>query len=255
MVTDGPAGPAPSGWRSKEARDALVAFGLACAGVAVFVALGAFVPFVDRNLGALFAVVFLYLPVYFAWRRGSHTRPAPPRAAPLGRGLAFGLGAPLVLFPIFAAAFVLFYDVVCRPGQVVWLHRLAPRACAGWAGWGGIHAPHLDTDFLEFLFAQVVVTALPEELFFRGFLHELLERALPPRRRLLGGGVGWALVVSSALFALVHLATGPDPRRLSVFFPGLLFGWMRSATGSILAGTIAHASSNVFIRLLELMFF
>ena len=36
-----------------------------------------------------------------------------------------------------------------------------------------------------------------------------------------------------------------DPRGLSVFFPGLLFGWMRSATGSILAGTICHALSNL----------
>jgi uncharacterized protein len=237
-------------------RDALVAFALAGALTAGLAALGSAVPFVARNQAALFAVVFLYLPVFFAWRRGEDLMAYGFRAAPLGRGLAIGLGAPLVLFPLFAAAFVFFYDVVCRPDQAAWLHDLAiPGMCRGWDGWDGMDAPLFDRAFFEQVFVQVVVTALPEELFFRGFLHELLERAIPPRRRFLGGGIGLALVLSSALFAAGHLATGLDPRRLSVFFPGLLFGWMRSATGSILAATIAHAASNLFIRLLQQMFF
>jgi membrane protease YdiL (CAAX protease family) len=239
-----------------EVRDALIAFALACAGVAALAALGRAVPVVDNNLGALVAVIFLYIPFFYARRRGEDLVSYGFRATPVGRGLAFGFGAPLVLFPLFAAAFVLFYDAVCRPEQVAWLRQLAlPGMCRGWDGWSGMHAPRFDLDLLELAFVQVVVIALPEELFFRGFLHQLLERAMPPRRRLLGGGIGWALVLSSALFAVGHLAAGFDPRRLSVFFPGLLFGWMRSATGSILAGTIAHAASNLFIRVLEQMFF
>ena len=99
---------------------------------------------------------------------------------------------------------------------------------------------------------QLVVVALPEELFFRGFLLELLERKWPPKRRILGGGVGVALVVSAAAFALVHLPKDGDPRALATFFPGLLFGWMRSATGSILASTVTHGCSNILIRLLDL---
>jgi membrane protease YdiL (CAAX protease family) len=51
----------------------------------------------------------------------------------------------------------------------------------------------------------------------------------------------------------VHLPREGDPRTLATFFPGLLFGWMRSATGSILAPVMAHAASNVFIRLLDQM--
>ncbi|HWM85946.1 MAG TPA: JDVT-CTERM system glutamic-type intramembrane protease [Kofleriaceae bacterium] len=245
-----------AGTSGREVRDALVAFGLACAAVAVLAALGRAVPLIDANLGALVAIVFLYIPVLYARRRGEDLVAYGFRAAPIGRGLAFGLGAPLVLFPLFAGGFVLFYDLVCRPDQAAWLRQLAPPGtCRGWDGWGGVHAPLFDLEFLELLFVQVVVIALPEELFFRGFIHELCERAIPPRRRLFGGGVGWALVLSSALFALGHLAAGFDPRRLSVFFPGLLFGWMRSATGSVLAGTIAHAASNLFIRVLEQMFF
>jgi membrane protease YdiL (CAAX protease family) len=242
--------------RGGELRDVFVAFALACAGVAALAAVGRAVPLIDRNLGALVAVVFLYLPFFFAGRRGEDLVAYGFHAGPVGRGLAIGAGAPLVLFPLFAAVFVLFYDVACRPGQAEWLRMLTPPgSCPGWDGWGGVHAPHIGLDFLELVFVQIVVIALPEELFFRGFLHELCERALPPRRRLLGGGVGRALLLSSALFALGHLAAGFDLRRLSVFFPGLLFGWMRSATGSILAGVICHAASNLFIRLLEQMFF
>jgi hypothetical protein len=78
---------------------------------------------------------------------------------------------------------------------------------------------------------------------------------MPARRTLLGGGIGKALVLSSALFALGHMLVVFDPRRLAVFFPGLLFGWLRSATGSILAGTICHAASNLFIHLLTRIYF
>jgi membrane protease YdiL (CAAX protease family) len=248
--------PPPASHRSRDVRHAFIACALACAGVAALAALGRAVPFVDRNLGALVAVVFLYLPVFFAWKRGEDLIAYGFRAAPVGRGLALGVGASLILFPLFAVGFALFYDVVCRPGQAAWLGQLAPPGmCGRWQGWSGLHAPPLGLDFLELAFIQVVVIALPEELFFRGFVHEMLERALPPRRRLLGGGLGWALVLSSALFAVSHLAAGFDPRRLSVFFPGLLFGWMRSATGSVLAGTVAHAASNLLIRVLEQMFF
>ena len=67
----------------------------------------------------------------------------------------------------------------------------------------------------------------------------------------LGGGIGLALVLSAAAFALIHLPKDGDPRALATFFPGLLFGWMRSATGSIVASTVSHAGSNILIRILD----
>jgi membrane protease YdiL (CAAX protease family) len=119
-----------------------------------------------------------------------------------------------------------------------------------------MHPPSLLTwDFAESAFVQIVVVALPEELFFRGFLLGELERAMPAKRKVLGGGVGKALLLSALLFALGHVLVDLDPRRLAVFFPGLLFGWMRSATGSIAAGTVAHAASNLYIDFLRRTFF
>ncbi|MEM9494288.1 MAG: CPBP family intramembrane glutamic endopeptidase, partial [Myxococcota bacterium] len=64
---------------------------------------------------------------------------------------------------------------------------------------------------------------------------------------------GWALVISALMFAVVHLPRDGDVRGLATFFPGLLFGWMRSATGSLLAPVLAHAGSNILIRLLDQM--
>lgn len=239
---------------SRDLRHALAACGLAAVSILVLAQLGRVVPFLGANLGALVAIVFLYVPVFFCWRRGQELHDYGFHARPVGRGLAIGLGAIAILFPLFAVGFVWFYDLACADGSA--LATLAPPGmCRRYEGWAGAHWPSFDLGFAELAFVQLVVIALPEELFFRGFVHQLCENALPPRRRFLRGGLGWALVLSSALFAVGHLLVTFDLRRLAVFFPGLLFGWMRSATGSILAGTIAHALSNLFIHVLERIFF
>ena len=63
------------------------------------------------------------------------------------------------------------------------------------------------------------------------------------------------MVVSSALFALGHLAVILIPQRLAVFFPSLLFGWMWSRTRSIAAGATFHALCNVVSELLRVSYF
>lgn len=239
---------------SRDVKEAVLAFGIATAAVAVLGLLSRGIPIMAANLGALVAIVFLYLSVVLARRRGLDIVDFGFRAQPVVRGLVIATVFIALVFPLFAVGFVVFYDEVCTPGSS--LARLAmPGLCAGYDGWDGAHWPRFGWAIVEMVFIQVVVVALPEELFFRGVLHEMCERGLPPKRRWLGGGVGWALVLSSLLFALGHLAVNFDLRRLSVFFPGLLFGWMRSATGSILAGTIAHAASNLFIHVLQQIFF
>jgi membrane protease YdiL (CAAX protease family) len=249
-------------------RDAGLAFALAMACIFVCGRVAGAVPFVAGNLGALVAAVFLFVPHGFGRKRGEELEDYGFRTAPVGKGLALGVVFPVViLLPLFAVAFALFYREVCAP-DAGWLRMLAiPGKCPAFSG---LHWPDLDwsislgallgtraqqPSFPEFLLAQFIVTALPEELFFRGFLLTLLEKGWPPKRRFLGGGIGLALVVSSVLFALSHVVIDFQPHRLSVFFPGLLFGWMFSATRSILAGTLAHALCNIFLYLLEKSFF
>jgi membrane protease YdiL (CAAX protease family) len=47
----------------------------------------------------------------------------------------------------------------------------------------------------------------------------------------------------------------PNVQRLAVFFPALVFGWMRARTGSILAGATFHALCNLFADVLHTSFF
>jgi hypothetical protein len=93
---------------------------------------------------------------------------------------------------------------------------------------------------------QLLVIALPEEAFFRGFLQTELDRAWRPSVRILGADVGPGLVVAAAIFAVGHLLTTPHPARLAVFFPALVFGWLRARTGGVGAGIVFHAMCNLF---------
>lgn len=231
-----------------ELKQALVTFGVVGAAVAVLVRLDVELPVLGHLGSALVAVTLLYTPLLVGWRRREDLTTYGFMTEPVRRGLIIGLGVPLIVFPLFALGYVIFLELACSGP----LAALAPPGmCARYGGWDSLSMPALDADLAYFAAVQLVVVALPEELFFRGCLLYLLERALPPRRRVLGGGIGWALVISAVLFALIHIPKHGDPRSLATFFPGLLFGWMRSATGSILAPTIAHASSNVWIRILD----
>ena len=112
----------------------------------------------------------------------------------------------------------------------------------------GLHVQAWDT--INQVFGQLVIIALPEEAFYRGYLQSRLDEALPGRVRILGATVGPALIVSSVIFALGHFATIREPARLAVFFPSLVFGWLRARTKGIGASVAFHASCNIFSELL-----
>lgn len=95
-----------------------------------------------------------------------------------------------------------------------------------------VHMPRLEPWSIP---NQLLFVALPEEIFFRGSF----QPSLPVKKP-------WvAIVVTSAVFALAHLAIVQHPARLLVFFPSLLFGWLRLRTGSIVPGIVFHALCNV----------
>lgn len=238
-------------------RDALLAFVSVAVLVTVLIQINVTLPGIGHLGGALVAVTFLYATVFFAWRRHEDLDAYGFHVAPRNRGLAIAGVVFAVVFPVFVAGYITFYELLCSSE----LRGIMRSQCAGFHGLDGVHAPLVsilearakNTFSLEFCAVQLVVVAVPEELFFRGFLLGLLERRFPPTRRWLGGGVGLALVLSSLAFALVHVPKAGNPLDLATFFPGLMFGWMRSATGSILASTLTHAGSNVLVRLLDLM--
>lgn len=93
---------------------------------------------------------------------------------------------------------------------------------------------------------QFLVIALPEEAFYRGYLQTRLDEVWKPRREVLGVKLGPAVVVTSAVFAVGHLATEVNPNRLAVFFPSLLFGWLRIRRDGVGCPAAFHALCNLF---------
>ena len=238
-------------------REPLRAFVITTLLAAAFAALGTVVPLVRKNLSLLVAVVFFLAPLAVAMRAGREPdfdyREVGLDIRPVGLNLRV-LGAMMLLaFPAFVVGFFLFYDRVCA-------HAVGPLAggfaplCARWLGYAGGHL-HLPPDFAVLAASYVVVVAVPEEVFFRGYLMERLERVWPPTRTLFGARVGWALIVSSVLFAVSHVVVIPNPQRLAVFFPALLFGWMRARTGSIVPGALFHALCNILSDVLHVSYF
>lgn len=115
--------------------------------------------------------------------------------------------------------------------------------------------PRLPAGFLLQAVLQLLVVALPEELFYRGWLQTSWRRAAPGRAvRVLGADLGPGFLATQALFALGHLATF-QPWRLGTFFPGLLLGWLRERTGGLAAPVVLHALSNLFLKVLEASFY
>lgn len=95
------------------------------------------------------------------------------------------------------------------------------------------------------LLTQIFLVALPEELFFRGYLQRRMELLWPARRRLFGVPFGRAIVLASAVFALGHFLGEYRPDRLGPFFPALVFGLLRTRTNSLVAPILYHAFCNV----------
>jgi membrane protease YdiL (CAAX protease family) len=139
-----------------------------------------------------------------------------------GRALAWALGVSALVFPPF------FFG---------WLYWWKPESAFESAGFALVRDETLP---------QLLAVALPEEAFYRGYLQSALDDAWPARIRIFGARVGPSILVTSVLFALGHVATEFHPNRLGVFFPSLLFGWLRARTGGVGASIVFHALCNVF---------
>jgi membrane protease YdiL (CAAX protease family) len=223
--------------RSRVAVEVVGSFALAT-GVASVLYHAQGVGFIRENLHALVAAVFLVLPQLVL--RGDLTRygfTSRPRAL----GLKVAAAGICGVLPLFVVGFVVYHRLLCDH-----LPQLVAGSC-----FRVLHpALRLPADFATLALAQVVVVALPEELFFRAFMQGRLEEAWPPGRRLWGAPVGGAWLASAALFALGHYLVTFEPQMLTRLFPGLAFGWMYARTRSIMAGTLFHAACNLLMDVL-----
>jgi membrane protease YdiL (CAAX protease family) len=165
-----------------------------------------------------------------------------------GRAALQALLVCAVVFPAFAAAFWAFGRALpSLPAGLA--HLLAPY---GPPAAFTLRAP----DGLAWRIpVQLLVVALPEELFYRGWMQTSWARIAPGRGvTVLGARLGRGFLATQALFALGHLVV-LQPWRLGTFFPALLFGWLRERTGSVAAPVLLHAASNLFLATLEASFY
>jgi uncharacterized protein len=229
----------PGGIEADTKRQAMVALGVAIALTGVLAVCTRVVP--ARFVATAIAALFLGLVWYFVWDKDDDAVTAHglslgglllPRQSIDWSATFRSAGLVLVLAILVFIPFTYGYVVYYRFLGLLPQHGLAVHP-PGWR-------------FAENAFGQLLMVALPEEAFYRGYLQTRLERALPAGITVLGGRIGIATFVTSVVFAVGHIATIPHPARLAVFFPSLLFGWMRSRTGGIGAALVFHACCNLY---------
>ena len=94
----------------------------------------------------------------------------------------------------------------------------------------------IDIAFL--ILSVAIVTPIAEELFFRGYLLDAINRK---------HGDWTAIILSSILFGLVHI----DPFVVgSAFMGGIIYGWIRMRTGSLLPSIACHMMWNMLALVL-----
>ena len=145
------------------------------------------------------------------------------------RNLIYFLLSSLVVFPLYTLGFRLYVQ---------------------WGFYLPVTTPFEGVSIPQWLLYNFLAVALFEELFFRGFVQGRFENwarvsFIRP------GAVFWIpILVSAFLFALAHVAVYLDPLRMAVLFPGLLFGWLRAKTGTLLAPILSHGTANLVSMLL-----
>jgi len=92
------------------------------------------------------------------------------------------------------------------------------------------------------LVSLILWQPLIEELLFRGVLQGELRRF--PRLRTGWFGVSPANCLAALAFATVHLINHPPLWAAATVVPGLVFGWSRDRSGSVLPAMLLHAAFN-----------
>ena len=99
-----------------------------------------------------------------------------------------------------------------------------------------------------------------EELLFRGYIESRLNAVLGGPFQFFGVNWGWGTLIASALFGFMHvlnlssLINGHWQLQpwwgFWTFFSGLVLGFVREKTGSIVASTILHGLPQALLSLL-----
>lgn len=152
----------------------------------------------------------------------------------------FAAVSVITLVPFWAANHV--FETMFQDHRFVWLGGMTRREAGDLASIVG---------WLSLVAGEILAVALPEEVFYRGYFQTRIGEVLPGRFTLFGARVGWALPIASLVFVAGHLAVRPAAWQIGIFFPGLIFGWLRLRSGSLLAPVLYHALCNLGMYVLQ----
>ena len=187
------------------------------------------IDFISKTLPLWAAGLFLYIPLILLLI----TRKRPEQWGITFKGFFPSLGTALLLSLLCLPAFLILYHYY----QLYWLHFP-----------GRIKFPQ---DWMLLFLYHLVCVALPEEVFYRGYMQSRLNEVFPKGVNFLSArlGVGW--LYTAVLFALGHYLIDFRINTLATFFPGLVFGWLRERTGNVVASTLFHALCNGTVLLVS----
>lgn len=181
-------------------------------------------PFFRDYIMLLTALMLIYVPVWVLWQRKERIEFFETSWGQLARSIGWFLLVSVIIFPLI--------ETGNRYFQYYFFHL---RYLGGhYRGMANAALFHL------------LLVALPEEFFFRGYMQFQLDRIWGKPWRLLGANIGWSLLVTSLFFAFSHSLIHQQWWHFSIFFPALLFGWLREKTGAITASVLFHALCNVY---------
>lgn len=186
------------------------------------------VPFVAEHGFTMAIAAELYVPLWLIGRRGITKE---------------SLGLSLVRWRRDVVAFAGWAGVVTVPyafGHHLWQVGYGGRTFR-WA---------MPENLLESLVVNLLVVAVAEELFFRGYLQDRLAKLFPAKSRFLGAPFGRAAVGASVVFALAHFVGEYRFDRLGPLVPGLVFGWLRAYSGTIWGAVLFHGYCNLLADVL-----
>ena len=183
-------------------------------------------------------LLFVYVPVWLCDWRGVDSWgyqlsiPAFRDGKSWGKAFLFCLCMNLLLWPWYA------------PLYHYWIGMIAGKTFIG----------TLPQDLWLTVAYHFFYVAIPEEFFYRGYMQTRLDEYYPKNISIFGTSIGKGLVYSSILFAFGHSIVQLQWWHFAIFFPSLIFGWMRERSGGILAGAMFHACCNVGITILDTMY-
>ena len=184
------------------------------------------IDWIGQWISTIVAILFLYAPILVLWKRGRQIDFLDRDLRSAFRSFVVFLVAAVVIFPPFL--------IIAHYWQIIVMGKHGFQA-----------APF--PDFLNIAFYQLLLVSLPEEFYFRGYFQSTIDRVLQGRRRFLGVDMGAGLILTAAVFAVAHTIVAYQWWHFSIFFPALLFGYLRARTGSVTAPILFHAASNVLM--------